>query len=167
MSRGPGDSLSDTKILGDTTQELNGGNVRLTYVLPSGQETKSEWIPQEKLKGRVLIGWCQGVKDAVNADAQWMADEEARRRSQSSGASTATPDTERPTAPSAPSGDPDEYIKAQLTAAVAEVTAANTNLRLAKERWKEAEDSLYKWNKIAEQLGITLGEESDESDSES
>lgn len=64
-----GRDLSDTQILDATKIENDPQGSRLAIELPSKRMLYSDYGAPEELKKR-LIPWCEGVRSAVDADAQ-------------------------------------------------------------------------------------------------
>lgn len=157
MDRGAGDKLGDKALLDATKQDHRGNETQLSYVLPSGQVMRSEWMPNSELTAGVLINWCNAVKQAVSDEA---AEQQAQARRQEA---EDTPQKMPQKAPQAASMDPDEFIKLQLLRADREAREATQALIEAEQLVVQTGQALKKWSAVAEGLGITLGKDENES----
>lgn len=166
---GPGREYGDAEILRITEQHAKGETIQLRIKLPiSGDSVESEWIHNEKLKGGVLIAWCQSVRDQIDARffaKQREAEEAARKiqheKTMQEPSGVAGPDkTSQPAqdvaAVLATPQDPDDYIIQSVRAAWLEEAEAKSLLETAQIRLDKATVRVAKWDTIAAQLELTV-----------
>ncbi len=137
--------LNDSAILGNTVLVADGkGNSQLKIALPDGKDLTSEFVPEDRLKGQVLIGWCETVRSEV-------ANAAARAKRGAISVEPAAPGPAEPrkgaTAPSALG-----YAQKMLQEAVARVELADSEA----ERWQreqaEARVERQNWKIIVETM---------------
>lgn len=163
MGRNAGDKLDDKAVLTQSKQHLDEKTqrIQLEFPMPEGcPNVQSEWVPADKLKGGVLIAWCDHVRDAVTTYAAEQA-AEARRKKDEERPGMAQPSANianHVPAPPAPA-DPDQYIKNAIMLAEKEAEDAQAALLASTERHTVARENLVKWKVVADGLGIKLGED--------
>lgn len=186
--RGPGVEYSDSDILNATKQIPEGNTVQLIIgIPPSGREFTSEKMPNDRLKGSVLIDWCAAVRNQIDADyfANKQEIEDNRQLREDAPirptelAQEAGADETMITVDGITVGlsDPEEFIKNAVEQAAKEVAYATEALLAAQERQTKACAWFEKWDRIARSLDITIeadedeiieeGDEDDESEKES
>lgn len=143
--------MDDKQILHATRQipnEEHPEQVKMEFDLPSGETLSSEWLPHDKLKAQVLIGWCELVRETIKEDAA----REAREEELEAVEADTPPKPEK--SPEGPVAGPEAYIRDQLMRAEQEAIAADSALLEAQTRLNEAEQAYEQWKTVAESLKL-------------
>jgi len=162
MSRGAGDKVGDSAIMNATRQEVDDKNqVRLCYVLQSGEALWSDWVPEGQLKAQAIMAWCDSVRHAITLEHEQTLPD--TRGLDDPPAPVPEPEPE-PDAAAEPAStalldDPNEFISNRKALWEAEAVSATLDLAIAQERSDKAEESLRKWSALAEGLSMQEKEE--------
>jgi hypothetical protein len=187
--------LNDGDILANTREKVNDqGQMQFVYIPPDGSDhIMSDWIQQEHKK-KVILGWCEGVKNAIiqrgqagmHAANAAALEERLRRKREEDMADVADTQDVAPTknvqvgvaqpavsqrsyTPSnaqSLSTDPTQFIEDQLDAARERLRAAEDAQKDIIREVLSARRDYDKWKTLAAALGnSSSGDSSDEPDS--
>lgn len=141
-----GRDLNDTDILQSTEQVVEEGKVRYRTKLPSGREVTSEWMNPDDMAGKIVIKWCEFIREQVDLDAREAAavkkrkpiEEEVEKEVKEEQAEDAT--------------NPVEFAKHQRDLYQERVNVLEERITAAKIERKKCRDHLEQWEKIVGSL---------------
>ena len=140
--------FDDNTIMGRTSMRTKpDGLAQLHMVLPSGRELESEIAPPDALR-RVMISWCNSVREQIGADAAIAAT--AKKLASSMLHAPALAST--PVAVATEPVEPEDYVTGQYAAAqrtVHELALALSNAQFA---YDQAQERLAQWKKVNDAL---------------
>lgn len=140
-----GRDMGDSEILQKTTQQSEGGKVRLKTTLPSGRDLTSEWMAPDAMK-KVMIPWCDNVRQQVDADNR---EAEAKRKRDKD----LEEDMEhKEDAVETETTNPVEYAVHQRDMYIARVEVLEERQEATEAELKRMREHLEQWNVIVHKL---------------
>ncbi len=141
--------MNDSQILQTTVQETGeDGKVRYKTVLPSGRDLVSEWMDPGQMKGKIVIKWCELVREQVGVDA---AEERAAKKRETIDLPATKSSTQEVTEEDTPQTALDFATKSRDNALM-EVEEAELTVETWKQKRKNARTEYENWSKIVDSL---------------
>lgn len=151
-----GRDLGDSEILSMTRVETDGKKVQWRTTLPSGRELTSEWMPEDQAKGRILVSWCENVRQQIDVDRA----EKAARKAREKLDDVPTPEEEDSSTAETAKGEvtPLDYVIGERDKWQQRCKDLDEKINLLKNEREEARGNLEQWQKVV----IGLRGETDE-----
>lgn len=159
----------DSEIMQNTRVEKDDkGRERFVLQNLHFREIASEWLNPEKIdggKGKLMMAWCQSVKDQAAADHAAREEEAAARRARSSESSveqtstSSTSSDQTETGTSTEIEDPEAYLRSKIDHLELQMEVTERRLEADKERLRKYQRS---YDKLSRAYRALTDEEEDE-----
>jgi len=138
-----GRDMGDSDILQSTRVENNDrGQIQYRTTLPSGRELTSEFMNPDDAKGKVLISWCDHVRQQIDADN---AEAKAERDRGDIGIDTAEVERNVEVTPL-------QYVTKQRDLYQEQVNRLERSIRELQDERKTAREELEQWERVVDSL---------------